>query len=86
MQALVVMTASLNFTGRSILKCLHSNRPSSTEEPEDHNLGQSPSSLKMLSVNEDISHRPVRTDFLREVVYHNNLIAVSHQKYYIWKM
>lgn len=81
MQALVVMTTSLDFTGRGILKCLGSNRPSCIEESEDHNLGQSPSSLKTLSLNKDTSHRRVRTDFLREVVYHNNLIAVSHPKY-----
>lgn len=35
----------------------------------------------MLSLNKDVCHRPVRTDFLREVAYHNNLIAVSRQKY-----
>lgn len=81
MLALVVMTTSLDFAGRGILKCLGSNRPSSTEECEDHNLDQSPSSLKMLSLNKDISHRPVRTDFLRDVVYHNNFIVVSHPKY-----
>lgn len=81
MQALVVMTTSLDFTGRSILKCLGSNRASATEESKDPNLGQSPSSLKTLLLNKNISHRPVRIDFLREVVYHNNLIAVSHLKY-----
>ena len=79
MQALVVMTTSLDFTGRGTLKCLGSNRPSATEEFEDHN--QSPNSLKTLFLNKDISHRPVRTDCLREVVYHNNLITVSHLKY-----
>lgn len=75
----MVMVTSLNFTGRDILKCLSSKRPTCTEESEDHNLGQSPSSLKILSLKNNISHSPVRADVLREVVYHNSLIAVSHQ-------
>jgi len=75
------MTTSLDFTGRGILKCLGSNKPSSAEKFEDHNLGQRPNSLKTPSLSKDVSHRQVRTDFLREVVYHNNLIAVSHPKY-----
>lgn len=77
----MVMVISLDFTGKGILKCVGSSRSSSTEEYEDHNFGQSSSSLKKLSLSNNISHRPVRTDFLRQVVYHNNLIAVSHQKY-----
>lgn len=75
----MVMVTSLNFISRDILKCLGSKRPTSTEESKDHSLGQS--SLKMLSLKTNISHSPVRTDVLREVVYHNNLIAASHQKY-----
>lgn len=71
-------TTLLDFTGRGILKCLGSNRPNSTEEYEDHNLGQSPGSLRMLSLNKVISYRPIKTDFLMEVVYHNDLIAASH--------
>lgn len=74
----MVMTPSLDFTSRDILKCLGSNSTGPTEECEDHNFGQSPSSLKTLSLNKDISHRPVRPDFLREVAYHSNLIAVSN--------
>lgn len=77
----MVVVTSLDFTDRSILKCVGRSRSNSPEEYEDHNVGQSSSSLKKLSLNSSISHRPVRTDFLREVVYHNNLIAVSHQKY-----
>lgn len=75
----MVMTTSVDFTGRGILKSLGSNRPSPAEESEDHNLDQSPSSLKTLSLNRDGSHRQVRTDFLREVVC--NLITVPHPKY-----
>lgn len=79
--ALVVVVTSLDFTDRGILKCVGRSRSNSPEEYEDHNFGQSSSSLKKLSLNSRISHRLVRTDFFREVVYHNNLIVVSHQKY-----
>lgn len=77
----MVMATSLDFTSRDILKCLGSNSPSSTEECEDHNFGQSPNSCETLSLNKDISHRPVRIYFLWEMVYRNNLIAASHQKH-----
>lgn len=77
----MVMVTSLDFTGKGLLKSVGSSRSISPEEYEDHNFGQSSSSLKKLSLNNNRSHRPVRTDFLREVVYHNNLMAVSPQKY-----
>lgn len=77
----MVMVNSLCFTGKGILKCAGSSRPSSPEEYEDQNFGHSSRSLKELSLNNNVTHRPVRTDFLREVVYHNILIVVSHHKY-----
>lgn len=75
----MVMVTSLDFTGKGILKCVGSSRSSSPQEYKDQNFGHSSRSLKKLSLNNNVRHRPVRTDFLREVVYHNNL--VSHQKY-----
>lgn len=60
---------------------ISSSRSSSPEKYKDHNFGHSSRSLTKLSLNNNVSHRLVRTDFLREVVYHNNLIVVSDQKY-----
>lgn len=53
----MVMVTSLHFTGKCILKCVGSSRSSCSEEYEEHNFGQSSSSLKKLFLNDNISHR-----------------------------
>lgn len=63
MQALVVIITSLNFTGRGILKCQGSNGPNSTEQSLDHNFGQTPNPLKMLSLQNVTSYSQTETDF-----------------------